>query len=129
MGATRGARVVLNTAPYAALPGEVLALADPVVANEAEAAALAAAGEQPVQLLVTRGAAGSQWGELRVPADAVAAPVDTTGAGDTYCGALAAAFAAGAGPADAMRAAAAAAARSVTWLGAQPDPPAGRIEA
>jgi ribokinase len=131
MAASRGARVVLNTAPYAALPGEVLALADPVVANEAEAAALAAAVAQPVQLLVTRGSAGSEWGDLRAPADPVDAPVDTTGAGDTYCGALAAAFAAGAGPAEAMRAAAAAAARSVTWLGAQPDPPAlaGRIEA
>ena len=128
MGATRGARVVLNTAPYAALPGEVLALADPVVANEAEAAALAAA--PPVQLLVTRGSAGSEWGDLRVPADPVDAPVDTTGAGDTYCGALAAALAAGAGPADAMRAASAAAARSVRWLGAQPDVPGGtgRIE-
>jgi ribokinase len=130
IAASRGARVVLNTAPYAALPGEVLALADPVVANEAEAAALAEADVQPVQLLVTRGAAGSAWGDLRVPADPVDAPVDTTGAGDTYCGALAAALAAGAGPADAMRSAAAAAARSVTWLGAQPDAPggAGRIE-
>ena len=58
----------------------------------------------------------------RCAAERVEQPVDTTGAGDTYCGALAAALAAGAGPADAMRAAAAAAARSVTWLGAQPDP-------
>jgi ribokinase len=121
-GATKGARVVLNAAPYAALPGEVLALADPVVANEAEAASLAAADAQPVQLLVTRGAEGSSWGELRVPAEPVDAPVDTTGAGDTYCGALAAALAAGAGPEEAMRTAAAAAARWVMWLGAQPDP-------
>jgi ribokinase len=131
IAATRGARVVLNTAPYAALPGEVLALADPVVANEAEAAALTAGDAQPVQLLVTRGSAGSEWGELRVAADPVDAPVDTTGAGDTYCGALAAALAAGTDPVDAMRAAAAAAARSVTWLGAQPEVPggAGRIGA
>ncbi|HEV7622964.1 MAG TPA: PfkB family carbohydrate kinase [Amnibacterium sp.] len=127
MAATRGARVVLNTAPSAPLPADVLALADPVVANEAEAAALAAGAAQPVQLLITRGSAGSEWGDLRVAADPVEAPVDTTGAGDTYCGALAAALAAGAGPADAMRAAAAAAACSVTWLGAQPDVPAGRI--
>ena len=75
-----------------------------------------------MQLLVTRGAAGSAWGDVEVAAERVEQPVDTTGAGDTYCGALAAALAAGAGPADAMRAAAAAAARSVTWLGAQPEP-------
>ncbi|HEY8317272.1 MAG TPA: PfkB family carbohydrate kinase [Amnibacterium sp.] len=120
--AQRGARVVLNAAPFAPLPAAVLALADPVVANEAEAAELAASGAVPVQLLVTRGAGGSAWGEVEVAADRVEEPVDTTGAGDTYCGALAAALAAGVGPADAMRAAAAAAARSVTWLGAQPDP-------
>ena len=42
--AGRGARVVLNTAPYAALPADVVALADPVVANEHEMAALAEAG-------------------------------------------------------------------------------------
>ena len=120
--AQRGARVVLNAAPFAPLPAAVLALADPVVANEAEAAELAASGAVPVQLLVTRGAAGSAWGDVEVAAERVEQPVDTTGAGDPYCGALAAALAAGAGPADAMGAAAAAAARSVTWLGAQPDP-------
>ncbi|MGN6743624.1 MAG: PfkB family carbohydrate kinase [Amnibacterium sp.] len=123
LAAARGARVVLNAAPFAPLPAEVLALADPVVANEAEAAALAASGAVPVQLLVTRGAAGSAWGAIEVPAERVADPVDTTGAGDTYCGALAAALAAGADPAEAMARAAAAAARSVTWLGAQPDAP------
>jgi ribokinase len=123
LAATRGARVVLNAAPFAPLAAEVLALADPVVANEAEAAELAATGDVPVQLLVTRGAAGSAWGGIEVPADRVEIPVDTTGAGDTYCGALAAALAAGADPAEAMRRAAAAAARSVTWLGAQPDRP------
>jgi hypothetical protein len=45
--AGRGARVVLNTAPYAALPPDVVALADPVVANEHEMAALAEAGAEP----------------------------------------------------------------------------------
>lgn len=39
---TAGARVVLNLAPYADLPADVLALADPVVVNEHEAHALAA---------------------------------------------------------------------------------------
>jgi ribokinase len=118
----RQGRVVLNVAPYAALPEGVLDLGDPVVANESEAAALAAAGATPHELLVTRGGAGSAWGDLEVPADRVTDVVDTTGAGDTYCGALAAALARGADRGSAMREASAAAARSVTWVGAQPDP-------
>jgi ribokinase len=117
-----GARVVLNVAPYADLPAEVLALARPVVANESEAALLRAAGGDPAELLVTRGEAGSSWGPFAVPAERVDHVVDTTGAGDTYCGALAAALAAGVDPEPAMRAAAAAAAASVTHAGAQPDP-------
>ena len=121
-GAAAGARVVLNTAPYADLPAEVLAMADPVVANETEADLLRAAGGAPASLLVTRGEAGSGWGDLSVPADAVEHVVDTTGAGDTYCGALAAALAAGLEREPAMRAAATAAARSVEHEGAQPEP-------
>jgi ribokinase len=39
--AHRGARVVLNTAPYSAIPADAVALADPVVANEHEAVLLA----------------------------------------------------------------------------------------
>lgn len=115
-----GARVVLNTAPYAALPAEVLALADPVVANESEAALLADAGLEPPQLLGTRGERGSAWGATEVPAAPVARVVDTTGAGDTYCGALAAAFAEGADRRSAMTRAAESAARAVEHEGAQP---------
>ena len=118
-----GARVVLNVAPYADLPAEVLALADPVVANESEAELLAAAGGRPGELLVTFGAEGSRWGGITAPADRVDHVVDTTGAGDTYCGALAAALAAGLDREPAMRAAAAAAAASVTHEGAQPASP------
>jgi ribokinase len=57
-----------------------------------------------------------------VPAERVTAVVDTTGAGDTFCGALAAALATGEGREQALRAAAAAAARAVERMGAQPDP-------
>lgn len=120
--AAAGARVVLNVAPYADLPADVLALADPVVANESEAALLAAAGGAPRELVITRGDAGSSWGALDVPAERVERVVDTTGAGDTFCGALAAALAGGADREAAMRAAAAAAARSVEREGAQPAP-------
>ncbi|MGT2425362.1 PfkB family carbohydrate kinase [Amnibacterium kyonggiense] len=117
-----GARVLLNAAPWAELPAGVLALADPVIANAAEAAALAASGAAPAELLVTRGEAGASWGGLTVPAGRVQQVVDTTGAGDTFCGALAAALAAGADREPAMRAASAAAAASVQRAGAQPDP-------
>ena len=118
-----GARVVLNTAPFAALPAAVLALADPVVANGSEADQLVDAGIRPPRLLVTRGEDGSTWDDLHIPAGRAERVVDTTGAGDTYCGALAAALASGASREAAMRAASAAASRSVTWTGAQPPLP------
>lgn len=127
IAAARGARVVLNLAPYAALPADVLALADPVVVNEHEhelmRAGLAEAGgaeDAPGSVLVTLGSRGSRWGDVEVPAGAVTSVVDTTGAGDCYCGTLAAALAAGATDADAMQAASTAAAQSVSWVGAQP---------
>jgi ribokinase len=122
--AGRGARVVLNTAPYAALPPDVVALADPVVANEHEMAALAEAGAQPGSLLVTFGANGAAWDGEAAPAHPVAAAdvVDTTGAGDAFCGALAASLAGGASREEALDAALAAGAGAVRHPGAQPDP-------
>jgi ribokinase len=60
---------------------------------------------------------------VRVPAAQVTA-VDTTGAGDTYCGVLAAALAGGAGLSDAARLAGAAGALAVTRPGAQDSVPA-----
>ncbi|WP_030485065.1 ribokinase [Nocardioides aequoreus] len=118
----QGARVVLNTAPYADLPDDVLALADPVVANEHEAARLAMTSGTPGSLLVTLGADGARWGDLALPAERVDDVVDTTGAGDAFCGALAAALADGADDEAALRAALAAGARAVRHEGAQPDP-------
>lgn len=120
----RGTRVVLNTAPYAALPPDVVALADPVVANEHEMAALAEAGAEPRSLLVTFGANGASWDGVTAPAHPVAPGevVDTTGAGDAFCGALAAALARGADRAEALDAALAAGAAAVRHPGAQRDP-------
>ena len=119
-----GARVVLNLAPYAALPHDVVALADPVVVNEHEALALADAGQVPGSLLVTFGANGAAWDGI--PAPAVGVPegevLDTTGAGDAFCGALAAALARGAGRDAALAAAMEAGAEAVRRDGAQPDP-------
>lgn len=119
----RGARVVANAAPYAALPGDVLALADPVVVNEHEARLLAETSGLPESLLVTFGADGVDWNGLRLPAVEVPSEevVDTTGAGDAFCGALAAALASGADHESAVHAALAAGAAAVRHQGAQPD--------
>ena len=119
-----GARVVLNAAPYAALPDDVLAIADPLVVNEHEAGLLADSGAVPRSLLVTFGAAGASWdGErvdgIPVPADEVR---DSTGAGDAFCGTLAARLAAGDDRRAALAWAVRAGADAVRREGAQVDP-------
>jgi ribokinase len=120
--ASVGARVVVNAAPYAVLPPETAAAADPLVVNEHEALLLADSGVVPRSVLVTFGAAGCSWDGYRVAADPVPADevVDTTGAGDAFCGALAAALAAGAGREGALALAARAGADAVRREGAQP---------
>lgn len=119
---SRGARVVLNAAPYAALPNDLVALADPLVVNAHEARLLAEEHRSVPSLLVTRGPDGAEWGDLRL--DAVAVPadevLDTTGAGDAFCGALAAALARGEEDETALRSALSAGAAAVRHPGAQP---------
>jgi ribokinase len=77
-------------------------------------------------LIVTLGRKGSTWittsGAQAVPAFPVQA-VDTVGAGDCYCGVLAASVAQGLPISPAMRRASAAAALSTTRRGAQPSMP------
>lgn len=119
----RGARVVINMAPFASLPEDVVALVDPVIVNEHEALQLADAGLVPASTVTTFGSKGAAWdGEQRegpaVPADKV---VDTTGAGDAFCGALCAALAAGADRSSALAAGQEAGAAAVQHEGAQPD--------
>ncbi|SMQ60073.1 PfkB family carbohydrate kinase [Agreia sp. VKM Ac-1783] len=121
MARARNARVVLNLAPFAELPAAVLALADPVVVNEHEVEQLERSGVSPQSLLVTLGSAGSRWGSIEVSAARVERVVDTTGAGDSYCGTLAAGLAAGLDARAAMQAASDAAGRAVAWVGAQQD--------
>lgn len=120
----QGARVVINAAPYAALPHDVVGLADPLVVNEHEALALADSDLLPASLLVTFGAEGSSWDGERFEGVEVAAEqvVDTTGAGDAFCGALAAALADGADRAQAVHRASEAGAAAVQRQGAQAEP-------
>jgi ribokinase len=130
--------IVLNPAPARPVAPELLPLVDIIVPNETEAAAitgivvdsredaLAAAHELLARgaraALVTLGAQGGLYcgaaGTWHCPAIPVAA-IDTTAAGDAYIGALATTLAAGRTVSDAMSFAAAAAALSVTRLGAQ----------
>jgi ribokinase len=131
-GQAVGARVVLNLAPFVPLPAQVLARCDPVVVNVEEAGRLAELAAQPqdssalrpVSLVVTRGPGGARWDDLEQPAQLVSPGdvLDTTGAGDAFCGALAAALAAGLDRAEALRRAVAAGADAVRRVGAQPDP-------
>lgn len=114
-----GARVILNLAPFAELPADVLALCDPVVVNQHEADLLSQAGLEVPELLVTLGADGARWGDLQVPAPRVT-PVDTTGAGDAFCGTLAAWLCRDADRETAMARAVEAASAAVLHPGAQP---------
>ena len=129
-----GVRVALNAAPAQALPPELLGAVDLLIVNDGELAALsgilgdcdaalAALGSSGVAtVVVTLGAAGAlaldRGHRLRVPAFRVA-PVDTTGAGDTFCGVLVAALAQRTPLAAALREASAAAALACTRAGAQ----------
>jgi ribokinase len=121
---TRGARVVLNLAPYAAVPSDVVALANPLVVNEHEALMLADSEAMPTSLVVTFGAAGAAWDgdQLSGPVVEGSDVLDTTGAGDAFCGALSAALVAGASRRGALQAAVAAGAEAVKRIGAQRDP-------
>jgi len=129
-----GARIVLSLAPPLPLPAEVLAAVDVLLVNASEAAALAAArgvSAEPASLraalggpdvIVTRGEEGAvaatASGQLHQPAFAVTA-ADTTAAGDTFAGVLAAGLDRGLALSAAMRRAAAAAAITCTRAGSQ----------
>lgn len=100
IAAAAGVPVLLNPSPVQDLPAELLAAVSLLVVNEGEAAALGAAALSAVPHVVTTlGARGAGYRgteeEFEVPAPRVT-PVDTTGAGDAFAGALAVAWAGGA---------------------------------
>ncbi|WP_405654129.1 ribokinase [Streptomyces sp. RK9] len=127
-----GVRTILTPAPAQPLPPELLAATDLLLPNEHEAAALTGITEpaaaarallsQVPEVVVTLGAAGSLYAArgaepVTVPARRVTA-VDTTGAGDTFAGALAVALCEGNSLPDALSWASAASALSVQRTGA-----------
>jgi len=137
-----GARVMLNLAPAGRPDPELVALLDILVMNEHEARVMADAlgiaegnpdaiarvidARHGIAAIVTLGAEGLvAWtGGVRrtMPAPPVAV-VDTTAAGDTFCGAFAAALAGGYGFTGALQRGVAAGSLACTKAGAQPSIP------
>lgn len=129
-GRAMGAITVLNPAPALPLPESLLSLCDIIVPNEHEveimggAAHLLALGARAV--VVTMGKRGADLhtvgGVEHIDPFAVA-PVDTTAAGDSFCGSLCARLAAGDPLGTALRFASAAGALCTTRRGAVPSIP------
>jgi ribokinase len=118
----------VNLAPAITVPDRLLKEADLLIVNEGEAEFYGPALHTGNGMVaVTLGGAGAvlyHTGEEIARAPAFDVPVvDTTGAGDTFCGALVTALAEGQAPADALRFASAAGALAVTRPGAQPSLP------
>lgn len=128
---SRGVKVVLNAAPARVLPPELLALLDVLVVNKGELATVS--GHQGridhclkrvdvpcvVVTLGDRGCCARVDGQLIMQDAFAVMPVDTTAAGDTFCGVLVAALGHGLGLPEALRRANAAGALACTRLGAQ----------
>jgi ribokinase len=136
---------ILNAAPPRSVADDVLRLADVVVVNELEAATLTST-ELPAEpdtewpsraaealvdrgcpaAVVTVGARGAWYAEAKrrlfLPPHRVDA-VDTTGAGDAFCGTLAAGLAAGRSMPDSLLRASAAGALATTLPGTAPSLP------
>ena len=136
--AERGARFVLNLSPSQPIPASLLALCDPLVVNESEAAGIAGIPVSTVgdamlvaqellsgskSVVITLGGEGvvvaTADGVVHSPAEKVDV-VDTTGAGDAFVGALAASLALGSDLHAAVARGTAAGALAVQHLGAQP---------
>ncbi|TCM47958.1 ribokinase [Kribbella sp. VKM Ac-2568] len=145
LASTAGVTTILTPAPVGPVDPSLASFVDILVPNEVEAAALTGldcddesqvpaiakrlAGEWNLRgCVITLGSRGAYVLDLvagieaRVPAHRVAT-VDTVGAGDAFCGSLAASLAAGATLSDAVRLANAAGALSTTVNGAAASAP------
>lgn len=125
--ATPGTLKVLNAAPAILGAQALFGLCDIVIVNETEAEFFGGVAEILRQVtagvILTLGSAGAVWtpvqgAEIFCPAYDVTA-VDTTGAGDAFCGALAAELSRGAHMSQALTVASAAGAITATSHGAQ----------
>jgi ribokinase len=137
-GRARGARTILNLAPAATVPQDVLAALDVLVVNEIEARMVAGSSDEPLAIardlarrygltcVVTLGAAGavavSRDGAWSASSLKIM-PVDTTGAGDCFTGVLAAALDEGQALPEALRRACVAASLACLAVGAQSSQP------
>ena len=137
-----GARTMLNVAPAALVPADALDLTDLLVVNRGELEALAStfgialgdyralartiAQRHGLTCIVTLGNRGayavSPQDALAIEAFSVEA-IDTVGAGDTFCGVLAASLDRDGGLGEGLRRATVAAALACTRSGAQPSIP------
>jgi ribokinase len=135
--------VMLNPAPAATIPKEILHSVDIITPNQTEALTLTGIevndeetaqhacdvlhGMGVLTVIVTMGEKGayisSESYHGLVPGFTAGAVIDTVAAGDTFCGGLAIAIAEGKKLKDAVQFANAAAALSVTKTGAQPSIP------
>ena len=136
LGRETAALNVLNAAPAQILPDSLLSMVDMLIVNEHELsivtgfedreAALVKARASVAWVVLTLGSMGARAvgadTDVSVPAHAVDV-VDTTGAGDAFCGALCAALASGLIPEAALLEANAAGALATTVAGAQPSLP------
>jgi ribokinase len=127
----KGVTVVLNAAPAKQLPMELIALVDVLVVNEGELATVAGVTGSVAQCLAVltvptvvitlgqRGCCARSHGELLLQPAFKVDPIDTTAAGDTFCGTLVAELCRGSKLQDALRVSCAAGALACTQPGAQ----------
>ena len=135
-GREHGARTILNAAPAMSVPLDVAILTDILIVNEHELQemtgvselnlALSAARATYPYVIATLGAAGARMIadgiDMTIPGHKPLV-VDTTGAGDAFCGVFAASLCSGMTLDTALRRANAAGALATTVSGAQPSAP------